>query len=156
MILTLLAMGAIVSDRCNLEVGQRVPDLQVIDSSGNRVTFSPDKAKLVTFVGFWCDTWKYQWESLKEAHAELDTLEAGKDLQWIVVSLDGRWKNLATPLPFAPVYEDLAGEWSTKASINKVPYTLLINSDGTLAWKKPGTLRPSTLVEIVQKRLDRR
>jgi hypothetical protein len=98
---------------------------------------------VLTFCAFWCDTWKTQLPRVAEAQRTL----AGLPIQYLTVSVDGRWTDVAKRSSVGTMLSDAGGRWTARMGIDRVPYTLVIAPDGTVRWSAYGTVRTQELVD---------
>jgi len=118
-----------------LKVGNRLPEVQLIDEAGKSIPSSSlMNSKAVVF--FWTEN---ATSHLMEAHKKVLELKARyPDYSFIAINLDddqAKWKETLSKYNFGGVnevrsadFEDLRAKWA----ITKIHRTIIVNRDGTI------------------------
>jgi len=128
--------------------GDRLAPFALADSLGQVQSWRPGRTTVVCVIAYWCDTWKEQFQRLSRAQQAL-----GSSVEFITISTDGRWSELAAGAPEGKRLVDSGRQWSGPLGIDRIPYTFLVDPSGTIRWAKFGVLRSEDLVAKAQ-RLD--
>ena len=127
-------------------VGETLPDIQLNNARGQtKRAWNPGRVTVVSFVAFWCDTWKPQSQRLDSARAEL----RGLPLDWTFISVDGRWSGVTAQGQWSDIAKDAlldsGSRWTHKLEVSSVPYTLVIDGNGTIRYAAQGIARGAQL-----------
>lgn len=114
--------------------------------SGGVYAFKPGRTTVITVWAYWCDTWKTQDQRMAEAKR----LSAGLPVDFLAVSIDGRWTDLTQPPTWGTRLLDKGGEWSRKARIERVPYTIVVDEAGKVRWAKDGVVRSADVMRAIR------
>jgi peptidoglycan/xylan/chitin deacetylase (PgdA/CDA1 family) len=91
----------------------------------------------------WCDTWKTQLPRLDEA----TRITEGLPVDFVTVAVDGRWMDR---IKGSKLLADAGGAWSGSIGIDHVPYTLVVDSEGTVRWSSFGIVRSADVASQVR------
>ena len=111
--------------------------------------WQPCRTTVLSFCAFWCDTWKDQLPRVKEAAKAL----GGLPIDFLTISVDGRWTERSQAVAVGTMLADPAGEWSRSLGIDRVPYTLVVNQNGRIVWTSYGTVRSQELLKAARQSL---
>lgn len=120
-------------------------------ASAESFSWKPGRITVLTFCAFWCDTWKTQVPRLQEAEASL----TGLPVDFLTISLDGRWTELAQPKGWT-LLTDPGASFSNKIGVDRVPYTFVVDEQGVVRWASFGIIRSQVLIERVREALQPR
>jgi peptidoglycan-N-acetylglucosamine deacetylase len=126
-------------------VGDKLSPFTVRTVSGDAYEWSPGRATVLTFCTFWCDTWKTQVPRLQTAQGTLK----GLPVDFLTISLDGRWTDLAKPKGWT-LLSDPGAALGKSLGIDRVPYTFVVDPSGSVRWAAFGVIRTDALVEAVR------
>lgn len=130
-------------------IGDSIPSFQLQSSVGT-VTYKHRNVTVLTFCAFWCDTWKQQLPRIRETQNSL----AGMPVDFMTISVDGRWSELGRRAAVGTSLSDNGGVLTKKLGVDRVPYTLLLDQAGKLRWVSYGVLRSSELTSKVRQVLN--
>jgi peptidoglycan/xylan/chitin deacetylase (PgdA/CDA1 family) len=140
--LTSLALGLVLlAPKTAPQPGDAIAPFTVRTVAGAPYHWKPGKLTVVSFCAFWCDTWKQQLPRVEESKRSLQTLP----IEFLNISVDGRWMDKAKGAP-GLVLSDGGGKWSSSLGIDRVPYTLVLDSSGVVRWAKFGIVRSQDLI----------
>jgi peptidoglycan/xylan/chitin deacetylase (PgdA/CDA1 family) len=114
------------------------------DRTGLAKEWRPGHVTVATFYALWCDTWKVQEPRFLAAQRAL----AGLDVDFLAISMDGRWKDVPGSLP---LLLDSGGEWSRRVGVDRVPTTVVLDATGTVRWSRSGTVRSDEVADEARK-----
>lgn len=109
--------------------------------------YKPGRATVLTVWAYWCDTWKTQDQRMAEARKATK----GMPVDFLAISIDGRWTDLTQPPTWARLLTDRGAEWSKRLHIDRVPYTFVVGPDGTIRWAKDGVVRVADVLTALRK-----
>ena len=126
--------------------GETFPQIELADARGQtKSAWQPGRVTVVSFVAFWCDTWKPQSQRLDSARAEL----RGLPINWTFISVDGRWSGLANRGKWSDIARgallDSGSVWTHKLEVSSVPYTLVVDGNGAIRYAAQGIARGAQL-----------
>lgn len=110
----------------------------------------PGRVTVVTCCAFWCDTWKTQLPRVVEAEKSLQ----GLPVDFLTVSVDGRWTEKGKAAAAGTMLGDPGGRWTSAVGIDRVPYTFVVDKHGEVAFAAYGTLRTQELVGKIRDTLN--
>lgn len=122
-------------------VGDRLAPFTLATRLGQPFDWKPRRATVICLCAFWCDTWKDQLPRIREAQ---DALK-GMPIDFLTVSVDGRWSERGKSAAVGVNLSDLGNRWCSSIGIDRVPYTLLLDKDGVVRWTSYGVLRSQDL-----------
>ena len=127
-------------------VGETLPKIELANARGQtKSAWQSGRVTVVSFVAFWCDTWKPQSQRLDSARAEL----RGLPIDWTFISVDGRWSGLANRGNWSDIARgallDSGSVWTHKLEVSSVPYTLVVDGNGTIRYSAQGIARGAQL-----------
>ncbi len=125
---------------------QELPDTQIKDvNSGKKIafneTFEKGKVTLVSFWATWCVPCK---KEIKNISLKLDSWKKEADFNYMTVSIDeARAEGLVRTYALAqgwkfPYYIDPNSDLKRSLSFQSVPYTLIIDKNGKIAFAHTG------------------
>jgi len=117
--------------------GDRLQPFLLRESSGVATKWKPGRTTIVTFCAFWCDTWKTQTTRL---HTVAESLN-GLPIDFVGISVDGRWTELGLRKAGMKFLSDSGGTWTASMGVNRVPYTFVVDTNGTVRWATSGVIR---------------
>lgn len=131
--------------------GDSLAPFTVRTAEGAPFHWRPGKVAVVSFCAFWCNTWKQQLPRLAEARANLK----GLPVEFLQISVDGRWMEKAKQAPDR-VLADPGAKWSTSIGIDRVPYTFVVDAQGEIRWAGFGIVRSADVVRETRSALQPR
>ena len=137
------------------------PSFSLVDQYGKTVRLSDMSGQLV-FLDFWA-TWCGPCREMQPTYRSLQEKYKGKNINFVFISLDNSerlWKDYLVSkrmggqhlianeaLGFkSPVSEDY--------QIPSLPYALLLDSNGTIVWKRNGGFSVSNLTRLIDQLLE--
>ncbi len=134
------------------EAGDGFAGFHLERTNGESYDWKPGRATLITFCAFWCDTWKTHLARVAKTAGEL----GGLPLDYLAVSVDGRWTELGSNVPYMDKLETLkdpGGAWSSELGIDRVPYTFIVDADGVVRWAGHGVQRSDDMASRLREAL---
>jgi peptidoglycan/xylan/chitin deacetylase (PgdA/CDA1 family) len=131
------------------EPGDSLAPFTVRTAQGAPYHWQPGKVAVVSFCAFWCNTWKQQLPRLAEAR---NTLK-GLPVEFLQISVDGRWMEKAAKAPDR-VLADPGAKWSSSIGIDRVPYTFVVDATGRIRWAGFGIVRSADVVRETRSALE--
>lgn len=128
--------------------GARLPEFRLRDLDGHESGWSPGKPVVLTFVAFWCDTWKEQLPRFDQARRSLE----GTGVPFLAVTADGSRAEVAKGLG-RKVLLDRDGHLAKTLHLDRIPTTLLLDEKGRAVWRRDGIVRPEELTDAVRRQL---
>lgn len=135
---------------CDPRVGKTWTPFQLSSSSGEVRQWSPGRVTLVSFCAYWCDTWKVQVPRLVAAR----NVTAGLPVDFITVSVDGRWAEVAKNNQGLPLWLDKGGEWSRGQGVDRVPTTVVLDASGEVRYVGGSVVRTEDIVGAIHSAFD--
>lgn len=126
--------------------GQRMEPFTLQTPQGAPVSWKPGRATVVTFVAFWCDTWKEQLSRASQAQRRLK----GLPVDFITVSVDARWAELAAAKPPGTFLLDPGSRLTRQLGIDRIPYTLAVAPNGRISLARFGVLRSEDILAALR------
>lgn len=133
-------------------VGDLVEAFDLRTVEGRPYRWKPGRTTVLSFCAFWCDTWKDQLPRVREA----SRITQGLPVDYATISVDGRWTERGKVAAAGTMLGDPGGRWVHTVGIDRVPYTVVIEPSGRIAWTGYGTVRTAALVEAVRSSVARR
>lgn len=130
--------------------GDRIPPLTFSGPNGASISLTPGRVAVISFVAFWCDTWKEQSRRLGGAQEALK----GLPVQWLTVSVDGRWTERGTGKLQGLVAADPGRAIADQLGIHAIPYTLILDAQGVVQYAAQGIARAETVRPLVAAALE--
>lgn len=127
-------------------IGDRLEPFTIQTREGQPYSWAPKRATVISFCAFWCDTWKDQLPRVREAQSAL----SGLPIDFLTVSVDGRWSEKGLAAAVGKNLSDPAEKWTSRIGIDRVPYTLFVDSGGIVRWASFGVVRSQDLVKAVR------
>ena len=128
-----------------LEVGMKAPAFQLLNQKGEIVQLADYKGKVV-FLDFWA-TWCRPCIESMELHKTMHEQFKDKEVVFVYVSMENNpavWKKYITTRGIKGNHL-IAGEQmgvkspiSTDYKVKKIPYSLIIDPNGIVVWKRTG------------------
>jgi peptidoglycan/xylan/chitin deacetylase (PgdA/CDA1 family) len=131
------------------EPGDALAPFHLEHHGGEPFEWKPGRPALITFCAYWCDTWKTHLARVAETETELK----GLPIDYLAISVDGRWTELSRHAQFVNEIETLkdpGGAWSSGLGIDKVPYTLVVDGEGVIRWASQGIQRSADMAARVR------
>lgn len=132
-----------------LTVGDRVAPFNLPQVRGPEYSWSPGRVTVLTFCAFWCDTWKEQLPQVAAAERQLRVLP----IDFATISVDGRWTEQGRKAAVGAILCDPGMTWTNTIGIDRVPYTVVIDSSGRVRWAVSGEVSAGTLVNEARRAL---
>jgi peptidoglycan/xylan/chitin deacetylase (PgdA/CDA1 family) len=117
---------------------------------GSAITVTPGRVTVISFVAFWCDTWKEQSRRLIAAQTAMD----GLPIQWITVSVDGRWAERGKGEVCGEFAMDPGGAIASGLEIHAIPYTLILDKLGVVQYAAQGIVRADAVRPLIAAALE--
>lgn len=111
--------------------------------------WQPGRVTVLTFCAFWCDTWKQQLPRVEESQKATK----GLPIDYLTISVDGRWTDRAKDVAVGQMLSDNGGAWSHGIGIDRVPYALVVDPRGKVRWSSYGTIRSEDLTHALRSAL---
>ena len=127
-------------------IGDRVPKFSLPTPSGASYSWKPGGATVISFCAFWCDTWKEQSKRLGSASGALH----GLPVEFITISVDGRWSELAARKIEGTVLVDRGRKLAKSLGIERIPYTLVLDARGHVRYACQGIVRSDAVENAVR------
>jgi peptidoglycan-N-acetylglucosamine deacetylase len=146
--LCVLCASVAVPHRAGAAVGpgEQVRPFTLAVKGGGAFQWKPGRAAVLSFCAFWCDTWKEQNERLAAARKALQ----GLPVDFLTVSVDGRWAERGGEKIRGPVLLDPGGAFSSSLGIQAVPYTLVLDPRGRILYAAQGIVRSAAVQEVLR------
>jgi peptidoglycan/xylan/chitin deacetylase (PgdA/CDA1 family) len=143
-LLPFLLLGSLTQAHAPV-AGDTLARFTLTRESGGTYEFKPGRTTVLTVWAYWCDTWKTQDQRMAAAKKAA----VGLPVDFLAVSIDGRWTDLAHPPTWGARLLDKGGEWSRAVKIDRVPYTMVVGPDGTVRWAKDGVVRSEDVLRAI-------
>lgn len=127
--------------------GSRMGGVSVPVRPSGIYNWKPGRITVFSFCAFWCDTWKEQSKRL----AAVQNALTGLPVDFITISVDGRWSELGDGKIQGKVLADNGGTLSKSLGINRIPYTVVVDSNGVISYASEGIVRTSAVQQAVRK-----
>jgi peroxiredoxin len=138
-----VALAALVPSSVK-NVGDVAKDFNLPDSSGNHVSLSDYRGKVVflNFWATWCPTCQGEMASLQSLYREFKDRH---DVEFLAVSVDQEgWSKISPFLKTisfdVPVLADADSRVSSAYEVTAIPTTFIIGRDGRIIWNCAGGL----------------
>jgi peptidoglycan/xylan/chitin deacetylase (PgdA/CDA1 family) len=126
--------------------GERIAPFSLATSDGGTRNWQPGKVTVLSFCAFWCDTWKEQNSRLTAARRALQ----GMPVEFLMISVDGRWAELGRDKITDKVLLDAGEKLAASLGINSVPYTMVVDAQGQVAYAEQGIIRSAALQQAIR------
>ena len=130
-------------------LGEKWTEFHMSSPDGTARAWTPGRVTVVSFCAYWCDTWKVQVPRLESA----EKVTHGLPVDFITVSVDGRWAEVAKNNHGLPLWLDRGGEWSRSQGVDRVPTTVVLAADGRVTYVAGAVLRTEDVVNAVHSAL---
>lgn len=130
-------------------LGDAWKPFQMRDVAGQTVAWKPGRVTVFSVCAYWCDTWRQQVPRLVGSRNALQ----GLPVDFVTISTDGRWAEVAQNNGGLPLWRDAAGEWSRQVGVTRVPTTVVVDRNGRVVFEYGGIVRREALQDAVQKAL---
>src|SRR5438270_533064 len=137
----LMAVALQCSVRAEPVPGDRVGPFALPAYGGELFRWQPGKATVFSFCAFWCDTWKEQNARLAAARRAA----RGLPVQFLTISVDGRWSERGQGTVGGTVLLDPGGAFSASLGIHAVPYTVVTDARGRVCYAAQGIVGAAAL-----------
>jgi len=127
-------------------IGNTIQPFTIETRDGHPFSWLPKRTTVICFCASWCDTWKDQLPRVGEVRKEM----AGLPVDFLTVSVDGRWSERGRQAAVGTSLSDPGNRWCSSIGIDRIPYTLLLNSKGVIAWASSGVIRSQDLSQAVR------
>jgi len=141
-----LAAAIAIAQKAPPAPGDRMQPFTLIDGGGQTTEWKPGRATIITFCAFWCDTWKEQTARLRAVADSLQSLP----VDMVGISVDGRWTELGLKKAGVRFLSDPGGAWTASEGVNRVPYTFVVDGQGTVRWAASGIVRSADVVSAAR------
>lgn len=134
------------------EAGDKLAGFHLERTNGESYDWKPGRVTLITFCAFWCDTWKTHLARVAKTAEEL----GGLPVDYLAVSVDGRWTELESRAKYMNMLETLkdpGGAWSNGLGIDRVPYTFIVDTQGVVRWAGHGVQRSDEMAARIREAL---
>jgi len=126
-------------------IGDRWTPFRLKDTLGQTREWRPGRVTVISFCAYWCDTWKQQVPRLAAACNST----SGLPVDYLTVSIDGRWVEIAKNNEGLPLWLDSGGEWSKSMGINRVPTTVVLDPQGEIRYVGGAVVRTKDITSAV-------
>jgi peptidoglycan/xylan/chitin deacetylase (PgdA/CDA1 family) len=126
--------------------GDRVEPFSLLGVDDRTVAWKPGRVTVFSFCAFWCDTWKEQGKRLAAAGNAL----GGLPVDFVTISVDGRWSERAVGKVVGVVLLDSGGALRTRLGIGRVPYTMVVDATGKVGYAAQGIARSKPIEDAVR------
>jgi peptidoglycan-N-acetylglucosamine deacetylase len=126
--------------------GDRLAPFSLPEAGGGSRAWQPGRVTVLSFVAFWCDTWKPQHERLEAARKSL----AGLPVEFLTVSIDGRWAERGRERTPGTLLLDPGSAFSARLGVRTVPYTVVADARGQVRYAAQGIVRGETVRQVVR------
>ena len=126
--------------------GEKIAPFSLTRIGSGHLNWEPGKTTVITFCAFWCDTWKEQSKRLNTAKQALN----GLPVEFLTISVDGRWSEECIGKITGEVGLDKGKLLSTKLRINRIPYTIVVDSSGSVRYASQGIVRCAELIKSIR------
>src|SRR4051794_5353901 len=89
-------------------IGDKLEPFTIQNREGQSYSWSPRRKTVISFCAFWCDTWKDQLPRVRQAANDLK----GLPIDFLTVSVDGRWSERGQAAAVGTSLSDLGGKWT--------------------------------------------
>ncbi|HTQ10681.1 MAG TPA: polysaccharide deacetylase family protein, partial [Fimbriimonadaceae bacterium] len=131
-------------------VGDTIQPFTIETRDGHPFSWRAKRATVICFCASWCDTWKDQLPRVKEVQDEL----SGLPIDFLTVSVDGRWSERGKSAAVGTSLADPGNRWCSSVGIDRIPYTLLLDSKGVVKWANYGVVRSQDLASAARECLN--
>ncbi len=118
---------------------------QISARDGSVRSWEPGRVTVIAFCAYWCDTWKTQLPRLASARGALQ----GLPVDFLCVSVDGRWSEVADSNHGLPLLLDKGGAWSGEHGVDRVPTTVVLDEKGCCSFVSGAVLRSEDVIDAV-------
>jgi len=126
-------------------VGDKWSSFQLKDTQSQAVEWKPGRVTVISFCAFWCDTWKLQAPRIAAAR----NVTNGLPVDYLTISIDGRWSEIAKNNQGLPLWLDGGGEWSKSRGVDRVPTTVVLDPAGEIRYVGGTVIRQQDITDAV-------
>lgn len=153
--LLLLTLGVVQTSQTAPLPGEKLPSIELTTANGQtRRAWQKGRVTVISFCAFWCDTWKPQSRRLDALRGSL----RGLPVDWTMISVDGRWSAKAGGGDRDGAWSDIArgalldagSRFTHRLDVTSVPYTLVVDGQGTILLATQGIARTEPLLAAVR------
>jgi len=149
MILSTMVFCLVRSGWGDPQIGKTWDPFHMTDVVGNPVAWVPGRVTVLSFCAYWCDTWRQQVpRSLAAKRAT-----SGLPVDFVTISVDGRWSEVADGNGGLPLWLDKGGDFSKSKSVDRVPTTVVLDSSGEVRFVSGSVLRTEDIIQAVHESL---
>lgn len=120
------------------------------DLAGSPTEWKPGKVTVVSFCAYWCDTWKQEIPRLEAAKNATN----GLPVDFITVSVDGRWVEKSQNSRSLPLWLDDGGEWCRAHAVDRVPTTVVLDKTGEIRYVSGAVNRSQDVLDAVHQAME--
>ncbi|MDO8587001.1 MAG: polysaccharide deacetylase family protein [Armatimonadota bacterium] len=110
----------------------------------------PGRVTVISFCAFWCDTWKEHGKRIARADRAL----SGLPVDFLTVSIDGRWADVARGKIGGIVLLDAGRTLTAELEVDRIPYTVVVETTGRVTFARHGIIRSADVVGAVRAALN--
>jgi len=147
--LNVIALALALQVHAAPTIGDRFEPFSLPTLEDSVYSWTPGRVTILTFCAFWCDTWKEQLPEVARAEQALGALP----IDSATISVDGRWSDQGRKAAVGRMLCDNGMAWTRKLGIDRVPYTLVLDSSGTVRWAVSGEISANAIVNQVRRAL---
>jgi peptidoglycan/xylan/chitin deacetylase (PgdA/CDA1 family) len=146
LVLAVLLVVGTVPSAAGPVPGDRLASFSLPKQSGGVFEWRPGRVTVMSFCAFWCSTWKEQSRRLAEAGKAL----GGLPVDFVTISIDGRWSEVGAGKISGTVLLDPGRSLSGPLAIEKIPYTVVVDTDGRVHYAAHGITRSQVIEQMVR------
>jgi peptidoglycan/xylan/chitin deacetylase (PgdA/CDA1 family) len=124
--------------------GSTVSSFEINRSDGQLIQWSPGKTTAITFIAFWCDTWREHLARIEKAKRAL----GGSATEFIEVAADGSRQGLIPKNLNIGI--DGEGRLAKALGLDRIPATLVVDPKGRITWRRDGIIRTEDLIAAIR------
>lgn len=126
--------------------GEHFQPFSAAKSDGGTMDWKPGRTTVLSFCAFWCDTWKEQSRRL----ARCSKAAAHLPVDFITVSVDGRWSERCAGKITGMLLLDLKSTIARRLKINRIPSTFVVDTNGVVRYAAEGIVREAAVNDSVR------
>jgi len=112
------------------KIGAKWEGFHLSGIDGQLRAWEPGRVTVFTFCAYWCDTWRVQVPRLVSAR----NATRGLPVDFLTISVDGRWAEVAKNNQGLPLWLDRGGTWSRNQGVDRVPTTVVVDASGKVQY----------------------